>query len=80
LREFLIFPQLILGFNLQSSLDELADGFRPGWDAVGPSELIDLLDEFGWHGDNDAWIFYFWSWARAAWGHHGIVFRRSLVS
>ena len=37
----------------QAFLDELSDGFGAGGEAIGPSVVVDLGDEFGGHGDSD---------------------------
>ena len=36
--------------------DELADSFGSGGEAVGPSIVVDLLDELLWQGDDDAGV------------------------
>jgi hypothetical protein len=43
---------------LEASFDELADGFGAGREAVCPSEFVDLVDEFLWHGEDEAFGFF----------------------
>ena len=45
---------LLLG--LEAFFDQLSDGFGAGWDAVLPSVVVDLLQEPGGYGDDDAGI------------------------
>lgn len=40
----------------EAGLDQLADGFGSGWEAIGPSVFVDLLDQLLRQRDNDAGI------------------------
>jgi hypothetical protein len=46
------------GRGFEAGFDELADGFGAGWEAIGPSVIVDLVDEFFWHGDDEAFGFF----------------------
>ena len=46
-------PGLFRLFGLEGVFDELADGFGAGWDAVGPTVFIDLVEEIFGQGEDD---------------------------
>jgi hypothetical protein len=45
---------LLRGF--EAFFDQLADGFGAGGDAVGPSIVVDLLQQPGGYGEDDAGV------------------------
>jgi hypothetical protein len=70
-----------LGFEacFEAFPDELPDGFGARWEAIGPSVLIDLLEEPGRDRDDDAriWLLGFAGHGRSVpWGQRAVNMRR----
>ena len=74
---------LLRFIGFQGELDELADCFGAGGDAVGPSVFVDLLQEPGGYGDDDARVWLLWFAGHGGivpWGQHAVNMTGMLAS